>query len=64
MDTATGAQNMYKYNKDKLEKESGVTFETITGVKDQAIIGDDLPQWQVFIQRGPVIVKLSLMYMV
>jgi len=63
MNTATAAASMFTKNKTEGETLAGLTFSTITGVKDKAIIADDLPQWKAYAHKGPYIFKIYTLYL-
>ena len=63
MKTAAGAKKMFDKNKEDGEDNAGLTFETLSGVKDAAIIGDDKPQWKAFAHRGPYVFKIYTTYL-
>lgn len=63
MNTAAAAASMFTKNKTEGETQAGLTFSTITGVKDKAIIADDLPQWKAYAHKGPYIFKIYTLYL-
>lgn len=63
MNATTGAQNMFSKKKKEGTTQDGLTFSTVSGVKDQAIIADDQPMWRVYAQKGPYIFKVEANYM-
>lgn len=63
MNDAAGAKKMFDMNKTDGETNAGLTFSTITGVKDKAIIADDVPQWKAYAHKGPYIFKIYTTYL-
>ncbi len=59
MKKSASASKLYASFKDKYEKSWGLTFETVSGVKDKAIIADDSPNWRVFGYRGVYIYEIT-----
>jgi hypothetical protein len=52
MNTATGALNMYNYNKSSDETDAGITFEAVQTVQTAGIIGDDAPGFRAYAHKN------------
>lgn len=63
MKSQSSAQKMVSDNKAKGEKDDGLTFESVSGVADRAILADDQPQWRAYGSTGVYTYKILANYM-
>jgi len=59
MNKAASATKLVADFKKKYTSSWGLTFQTIAGVKDEAIIADDSPNWRVFGRKGKYIYEVT-----
>lgn len=58
MKTAAGALAMYEKKKADDETGGGLTFETIPGAKDAAVLASDSPAWKAHAYKGHYVFKV------